>query len=254
MTTEKGPDNDTWIGHLAVGHLHKNGRNKNVDATPTDLWDLTTQPIWLAPTASRIHAIVSSSADDDAAGTGARVVRIWGLRDWESPEIFEDVIMDGVTPVNTKNSFVIIHRIRVIDWSTSGPNVGVIKATAATDLTITAQILAGIGATQMVIYGVPSGHELAVSRIYANLNKQAGQTALADVVLLENPIPDSITTGFVVRHTFGLDGGGTSALSVNYGAGRVFEGPTILKLQAEGSVADIDVSGGIDATLYKVIA
>jgi len=246
-----GPILHPWNGHTAVQNLTKYGRNTNVDATPTDLWDLYTQPIWLAPTATRIHAIVSSDTNDTSAGTGARTVQIWGLRNWDSAEITETVTMNGTTPVNTANSYVIIHRMRCKTWSTAGPNAGIIKATAATDSTITSQMVAGAGSTQMAIYGVPSTQVLCLYRLYANLNRAGGATPLADVSLLCNSYADVVPTKFITTHTFGIEGAGTSALTINYAVPKYVAGPCCLKLQATGSTTDLDISGGFDGVVYS---
>jgi len=97
-----------------VKPINKYGRSTNVDATETDLWDLTaSQPVWLAPTSARIHAIVSSSGDDASAGVGAKTIRIYGLQTWDSVETSEDITMAVATPVNHVNSYVIILRMKV---------------------------------------------------------------------------------------------------------------------------------------------
>ena len=63
--------NDIKIeGKAGSLRVNKFGRNTNVDdGVNTDLWDLTTQAIWIAPTAARTHAFVSSS-DNDITGLG----------------------------------------------------------------------------------------------------------------------------------------------------------------------------------------
>jgi hypothetical protein len=231
--------------------VNKYGRSTNVDATATDIWDLTaTQPIWLAPTAARIHAIVSSSGDDTLAGVGAKTVRIFGLVSWNKKEVWEDIEMAGATPVNTINSYVIIHRMKVLTWGTSGPNAGIIKATAASDSTITAQILAGAGQTQMAIYGIPSIQKLLLEQLYADMNKAGGLTPLADMSLQVNTYPQSVSTNFVVKHTFGLVATGNSRVSELFTPPKLIEGPAVLKVQALGSTTDLDISAGFNGKLY----
>jgi len=245
-------DDQVALGNVeGVYSVNKYGRSTNVDAAATDIWDLTaSQPIWLAPTASRIHAIVSASANDTAAGTGARTVQIYGLKDWDSKESSEVITMAGETPVNTENAYVIIHRMKVLTWSTAGPNAGIIKATAASDSTITAQILAGAGQTQMAIYGVPSTQTLLINKMYTSLLQASALTGLCDITLLYNPIPKTLTTKFLTKHSSGISAVGDSRSPDDFKPAKKFLGPGILKIQALGSAADLDVSAGFDGKLY----
>ena len=254
------PTGDTALA-LARGDVtglsgvNKFGRATNVDSgVATDVWDGANATddvdVWLAPTASRTHQVASSSTADDGdpAGAGAQIVTIYGLQTWASSESSESVTLDGTTNVPTANTYVIIHRMIVTAWGTSGPNVGKITATADTDSTVTAQINAGEGQTQMAVYGVPSGQTAYVQGYYASAIK--GTTALSvSVKLLVNPVPDTVTTGFLTKHINGLATEGTNALHHCFYPYFSVTGPAIIKLQADSSAADTDVSGGFDLVL-----
>lgn len=224
---------------------------EGVQTSATDIWsraDATpTQQIWLAPTAARIHAIVSTSVNDDGdpVGTGARTIRVYGLQTWSSAESSEDITLNGTGAVNTANSYVIIHRMKVLTMGSAGPNVGTISATAATDGTVTAVILPGDGQTEMAIYGIPSGYTFYLKRWGASIGK--GNTTLAvNFKLLVNESPNVQTTGYLRKDDINLVSTGTSGVSRVYDIPPSFAGPCIVKVQAVASAADTDATSGFD--------
>lgn len=224
-----------------------------VQTTATDIWDRAdatpTQQVWLAPTAARIHAIVSSDPADDGspAGLGANVVRVHGLTAWDATgETTEDVTLNGVTPVNTTNSYVIIHRICVRAAGTSGPNVGTITATAAVDATVTAAIRPGNGQTEMAIYGIPSGKKGYITRWGCNIDRTVAATTTVDYHLMINEAPDTQPTIFVRRDDISLQTGSTTQFDRLYGNPYPIIGPAIIKVSAMASANDIDCESGFD--------
>jgi len=224
-----------------------------IQTTATDIWsraDATpTQQIWLAPTAARIHAIVSSSVADAAGGTGAASVVLFGLKTWDSPESSETVTLTGTTPVNTANSYVIIHRMRAIAQASTtgvGVNVGTITATAATDNTVTAVILAGDGQTEMAIYGIPSGYTFYLKRWGCAIDRTGGAATTCDFELRVNESPNIQTVGFVRKDDISLISTGTSGKERVYDIPPSFPGPCIIKVQAIASAADTDGKSGFD--------
>jgi len=235
--------------------LNKFGRATDADSgVLTDIWDgansTTAQPIWLPPTAARVHAIVSTDAGDDGnpAGVGANTLQVYGLQTWGSQETSEIVTLEGLTPKNTVNSYVIIHRMKVLSWGASGPNLGVITATAAADGTITAQINALEGQTQMAVYGVPSGVSLFMTQYYASINK-AVKTAGADFRLVINTIPDQVTTGYIVKHTLGAVSEGSGSVDHGFDPYYKITGPAIVKLQVTTDTSNSAADGGFDSYL-----
>jgi len=232
-----------------ISTLNKYGRNKNVDATPTDIYDVVGVPTWPQPTEARPHGFKSSNVGDDAAtGEGCQMMRAWGLLSWDTKEVSHDITMAGSDTVMTTSDFVIIHRAKSITYGDSGPNLGNISITAGTDDTITAQVNSGAGQTQMAIYGVPSVQKFRMTQAYGNLNKAAGASVAAEMTILANESPDT-GNKFIVKHTFNAVKDGDSDVPINFDMPKKFDGPCIIKVQGDGSAADLDVSGGFNGYL-----
>jgi hypothetical protein len=244
-------------GNMAgISGINKFGRAPSgVQTTATDIWDRAdatpTQSVWTAPIQARIHQIVSSSGSDDGnpVGVGARTLRIYGLTAWNTAEVNEDITLNGTTNVPTVNSYVIIHRMKVLTKGATNVNVGTITATADTDGTVTAQINIGEGQTQMAIYGIPSTQTAYLPCFYASLNKSSAAAATLNVSLLVNPEPDSELINFLVKNTRGLQSTGKSDSQWFFMPYYKIEGPAIIKIQAIASANDIECSAGFDLIL-----
>jgi len=232
--------------------VNKFGRSKNVDAVITDIWDgansTTDQDIWIAPTAARIHNIASTVAADSNSAAGARTLQVYGLTNWANAEVSETITMLGTNVVSTTNAYVILHRMKVLTKGTTN-NVGNITATAASDDTLTAMILAGEGQTQMAIYGIPSSQTAYMTCYYSSFNRSGGAAALADISLQVNPEPDASLPAFLVKQTQGLQTVGSSLFQHCFNPYFKIVGPAIVKIQAIGSTTDLDISAGFDLVL-----
>jgi hypothetical protein len=244
-----------------VTHVNKYGQAEDgVQTTATDIWDRAdasaTQQIWLAPTAARIHTIVSSSTADDGtpegAGGGAQAVRVYYLPDWDTAEASEDVILNGTAGVAMNNAAVIIHRMKIIPVGTTyNINAGNITATAAVDATITAQINIGQGQTNMAIYGIPSTQTAYATGYSLNSHNSATPATPAEVdfTLLANERPDLDTTVFINKGNLGTISSGTTFTARKYRPYRKVAGPAIVKIQAIATDADTEGVAEFDLIL-----
>lgn len=234
--------------------VNKFGRNTNVDSTPTDIWDLTTQPIWLAPTAARIHTIASDNAADTTAGTGVDTVIVTYLPDWDTMELTETVSGNLNAGLPMVNAAVMIHRMETVPQATTlaTVNLGTITATAAVDGTITAQINPGNGQTEMAIYGVPSTHTAYMPIMSAGLLKAnlTSTEIFANIDLLYNPNPDVQTLAFLSKHPTMTASKAQNPFVHEFKPYKKFVGPGIIKMQANGSTINLDVSGGFDMFVH----
>lgn len=138
--------------------VNKTGFNSDIDAgTAEDIID--GGGTFVQPTAARIHALVSSDANDTAAGTGARTVTVQGL-DTNYAFLSETVVLNGTTPVNTVGSYVMIDFMFIATAGSGGTNAGTITATAAVDATVTAQINIGdYNQAQMAVFQIRDGYK-----------------------------------------------------------------------------------------------
>lgn len=218
----------------------KFGRNPDIDIGTEDIW--SQGGTWVPPTEARVHALVSASAADTSDGTGARTVSVNGL-DGSYAEVTETVTMNGATPVNTVNSFVIIHRMIVLTAGSGGTNAGTITATAAVDGTVTAAILASKGQTQLCIYQVPAGHSAYLYSYGGSYNGAVNSSVTIE--LFARPFGGA----WNLKGSLGL-----MATGANFGV-RTYRFPvryaekTLLKLTATSDSANANVIGHFDLLL-----
>ncbi len=238
------------------GVVHKFGSTTNADnGVVTDIWDRANVPenqaTWLAPTAARLHDLVSTSALDTGAGTGAQNVLVTGLRTWESKQETELVTLAGLTPVTTAKTWVIIHRMAVVNSGGSSMNFGTITATAATDLTVTAQIEVGNGQTQMAIFGVPRGYTFHVTNFFAHIAIGSPSGSGAEVQGRLNTEPDVQLTQFRLARELSMRDAGSSAVNEPIHPPGPIPGPAIIKLEAISDANDTFVTAGFDGYIVR---
>lgn len=160
--------------------VHKFGRNEAVGTTPEPV---ALGGVYQTPTALTSLEIVSASADDTAAGTGARTVFVQGLgADWEL--ISETVTMNGTTAVSLSNQYYRVFRAYVATsgtyaTATSGSHAGTLtirtSGGGATWVTIDEVSVFPKSQTQTACYTVPSGYNAFVKAV--DIHVESGKPA-----------------------------------------------------------------------------
>jgi len=170
----------------------KFGRNSDIDVgIPEDLWEggglYTGQPDNFTP---ETVDIVSSDAADTAAGTGARTIRISGLKTNLSTRYeTEDITLNGTTAVTSVNTWWRINRCFVLTAGTGGGNAGTITVNSTTTTAnVFASMPIGGNQTQIGAFTVPASSECILKRIRVAITRASGAAGSATVSLrVRNP-------------------------------------------------------------------
>jgi len=173
-------------GHKA---LFKFGINGDVGTSVETVW--AQGGTYVYPASATVMKISSSSANDAAAGTGARTIAIFGL-DANYNEINETVVLNGQTSVDTTNSYLRISRMYVATAGSGATAVGTIYAgtgtvTSGVPATIYGMIAIGANQTQMSFWTVPDGYTLYLTGVfYTSANTTAN--AWTNFQLIQRPL------------------------------------------------------------------
>jgi hypothetical protein len=141
--------------------------------------DIGTETVWNAGgTFARIDTastftVVSSSANDVNAGTGAWNVVIYYV-DANRLSQTAVVALNGTTPVVTAFTGLGINRVALYNTGTLDANDGVITITATTGGTTQAHIPAGEGTSQQAIFFTQDSHTFLVDWLLVNVNRTSG--------------------------------------------------------------------------------
>lgn len=150
------------------GHktLFKFGNNPDSNGDLETVW--SNSSLYVYPPSATAMKVSSTSANDTAAGTGARTIRVDGLNA-NYNEISEVVTLNGQTPVVTTNVFIRVFRSFVITAGSANTAAGTIYVgdgvvTAGVPATVYAVIPLGENQTLMAMWTVPAGYTLYMSR------------------------------------------------------------------------------------------
>jgi len=135
-----------------------------------EMWDGTAN-LRVLPTAAAVADVFSTSANDTAAGTGARTVTVQGL-DENYLEVSETVSLNGVTPVSTTQTFIRVNNAFVATAGSLQTNDGAIDVDVDGDEQ--KHIKAGIGDAAHTGYCVPANKKLVITLYTAGVGRLGG--------------------------------------------------------------------------------
>lgn len=217
----------------------------------SDVWDYhDTNTFWNIPTVAQAHNFVSTSINDDVAGTNARTIVAQGI-DENGDRAEEEIDLDGTVPVPGSQLFQSIHRMYVKPGTGGSINQGRITATGATDGTVTAAINALNGQTLMAVYKVPAGFNALLNRYYVSVHRSGGVAVEAEAKLR---VADPGESYYRIRHGIGLMTTGSSYTTQEFGdICPSFEPLSIIKIGIVVSQI-CDVYAGFDLTCVRTNA
>jgi len=193
-----------------VGHQYKFqfGQAPTVTTAQT-VW--ATTGVYAYPASATVMKISSGSANDAAAGSGARTVLISGLDASYAP-ISETVILNGQTSVNTLNSYLRINDFYVLTAGSGNTAAGIIYAgtgtvTTGVPATIYSLMPVAYNVQTQAIFTVPAGFTAYISSYTFTSN---------------NTTANTICSGFLYVYQYGSNFP-TIEASARFNAGSVFD-------------------------------
>jgi hypothetical protein len=230
------------------GHntLFQFGINGDVGTSVETVW--AQGGTYAYPASATVMKISSSSADDAAAGTGARTISIAGL-DANYNEISETVILNGQTAVNTVNSYLRISRMFVVTAGSGATAVGTIYAgtgtvTSGVPATVYGMIAIGANQTQMAFWTVPAGYTLyLMGTFFTSANSTAN--ASTNFQLIQRPL------GGVFRIQSSARTPGNGDLVLDLHTPLAFAEKTDIEIRAIASAGTSNVSAEFEGIYIK---
>jgi len=217
----------------------KFGKNPDVDTSIEDIWD--GGGTYLFPTSADQLEISSTSALDSSTATGARTIRLEGL-DASFATQNETVTMTGTAAATTANSYIRLHRMKIITAGTNEAGVGSISAVHPSASATMAKIRTPWNQTQMAIFTIPAGKTGLIKRYYGGVNIKTVGTA--EVSLWIRPENEVFRLNHLqpanpkFNHSFEEDPLPVAAKSD-------------IKMRASTSVNNMDVNAGFDVRMEE---
>lgn len=169
--THSSPGTTDWFVATRLGRVpgfepeRKFGANINVGTAEVALSRTGGTAPYMPTTATTIE-VLSDSANDTAAGSGIRTVRVEGL-DGSFNEVFEVVTLNGVTPVVSTQTFIRVFRCFGVTCGTYGGSAaGTITVRASGGGTTFVTLNTETGQTQTTHYCVPARKTLVLFDVH----------------------------------------------------------------------------------------
>lgn len=157
-------------GYTRIGAL---GNIPDVDilTVPEDIWSQGGIYPW--PTSAVSIEVLSSSALDTSAGTGARSITIFGL-DINYVPVVQVITLNGTSVVSVPTAIFRLNSASITTAGSTSTNQGDITIRIAGGGTILAIIAATIGMTRKAQYTVPAGFSVLMNQILFDVQSPSG--------------------------------------------------------------------------------
>lgn len=224
-----------------------------VTTSYVNVWGLSSGGSYVQLTSGVAMEVLSSSANDASAGTGARTIKIVGL-DGNYAQFSETVTLNGVTPVSlVKTSVIAINSITVLTAGSAGTNQGRIDVRTISGSIVKSCVRSAAdsaGLSHDFIYTVPAGFYAKLKRCEVFI---AGVTAgYISATIRSYTAAGAYNSNGVITNSFDVAGFSGSPFALNYGSdGLFFPSKTLITLMAIMSTGTASVSAIGELELYK---
>lgn len=160
-----------------ASRLQKVGYSSTVTTGFQTVWNEAVAYVF--PSSASTMTVSSGSANDTAAGTGARTLTVTGL-DGGYNQITETIILNGQTAVTTINSYLRINTLTVTTAGSGGLNAGVVyigtgTVTAGKPATVYNSIGVGFNTSLSAFTTIPTGSTGYLMQIIASTDTAGTQ-------------------------------------------------------------------------------
>jgi hypothetical protein len=219
------------------------GRNPDLDAGGgfEALWEHGGTYTGFDAVAAETLSIVSTSALDTVAGTGAQMIRVEGL-DINLLPVQENISLDGLTPVTTVNSYFRWQISFVLAAGITGYNQGVITGNQSTTVAnVFFSMAIESNRALACVTTVPAGKIYHATNVFATFAKKGAATSEIKVAARLPGLP------FQVFEWFAVAAAGSSYVSrdLSFPFLGIPEGTDILLL-ANSDTNNTGIAGGIE--------
>lgn len=241
-----------WVPNMTA--VTKFGRNSDVDVNAgeiEDVWEggglYTGFPAGVVNTVAETCTVVSSSANDAAAGTGMRTCRLSGLGATGLAQL-EDVTLNGTNAVTTTNRWYRVNRVTGLTGGSGQTNAGAITVRhSSTTANIFAVMPAGFGQSQIAAYTIPADQNGLILEVGCSVSNAqvSNQELTASIAARAFGASLFLTRRPTIVSTL-------LELKMNLALGAIAPPLTdvVLRVQA-GTAANLTVMGYIDLLLLK---
>lgn len=161
------------------------GSNPEIDTAPADVAYGLGSGLYPWMTGSTSLEIVSASADDASAGTGARTVLVNGL-DAAWAEVAQVITLNGITPVAIPTPLYRINSALIMSAGSGRVNAGDIMIRDTGGGTSRSILPAGIGITRQSQFTCPAGYTLSINSLLLSINRPSSARDVAVATFIQS--------------------------------------------------------------------
>lgn len=227
------------------------GRNGGNTTSATTLWTVASGT-YAQLTAGTTFELVSSSANDAAAGTGARTVQV-DYVDGNYEGGSEVVTMNGTTPVPmVATNILAINKLTVLTAGSGLVNAGAVSARTVSGSVIKNQIGANAlsrGQSFSMLYTVPKGKLALLGDIHFSNTGSTGDVTLYALSFDSAGVEKVLgTAGCALSNTGFSEGKGV----LHFGTGLVIPEKTLIEVRSLVSAATSSIMASAELLVFDV--
>jgi hypothetical protein len=209
----------------------------------------------------QIYALVVSSTHDNGntspLGTGMRTIEVSGLKDWDTAETTETVVLSGAVGggIGLANQYVAINRLKGKTYGSAEANQDDILCWNIFNEGGMAHVLSGNGQTLQAMYAIASGQQFLVTSTRASVeskpaifaNDSSGAKAVITMHVYERP--DNADGGWNIVDRYNVSDASHYS-EIYYNPIRV-QGPAVIQMRAMANFDGMKATAGFTGYLVN---